>query len=225
MAQTELKEADLARKLIQSLLSEGWTVYEEVVLHGSRVDIVATQGPLVVAYECKLHLNLEVLAQAEHWKRYAHQTWVVTPWPRSSSRAAMMGIKVCQSFGIGCMAFSKSGQSFEVKVDPVLQRKAMVKTMRAALVEEQITTGSVTSLAGTNRGGYSTPYRRTVTAIQGYLRSNGGRALLKEVMANIKHHYHSSASAKSTIRLRVLHNLVPGVVLEYEGRQAFLKLT
>jgi hypothetical protein len=98
-------EADLARPLVEQLRELGWRVYQEVewYTNGPRADIVATQGRLYWAIECKKSLSLDVLAQAFGWIGKAHVVSVAVPASRRHSSGNDFALEAARAFGIGVL--------------------------------------------------------------------------------------------------------------------------
>ena len=195
-----LTEADLAAKVVSWLQEQHWTVYQEVQpakWGGPRADIVAVQGQLVWVIECKKSLGLSVLAQADRWR--AHFRSVAVPKSkqhRDSDRG--FAIDICKMLGIGILEVGIRSGVTETR-DAPLKREyhRYAKELAAKLVPQQQTA----ALAGSKGGGYWTPYRGTMNAVQVFLRGKAEGASLKEILTAVgKGHYASSASARSGLR-------------------------
>lgn len=212
-------EARLAAKLVSWLQAQDWDVYQEVSLGYAcqRADIVAVRGHLLWAIETKTSLSFEVIAQARRWRHYAHLGSVCVP--ESKRRGADSGrdlaLRVCEAEGVGVLTVREDSFSdhVEVEVAPRPARNALVDRLRAALHPEQKTA----ALAGSNRGGYWTPWQRTCREIVGLVNAHPGVAL-KDLIESIKHHYTSDASARGSILKWAEQGKVKGVRVQREGR-------
>jgi len=179
-------ETDLARKTVEILQEWGWEVYQEVIGRNGRCDVVGKRGQLLWAVECKLTFGLSVIEQAINWKGQAHYVSISTPSTRYSSR---IGNQILRHYGIGHLECKMDHYSETVK--PHLNRK--IKPI--ALHEEQ----KHGAQAGTNGGGYHTPFRNTVNLLIRRVHQKPGIEF-KTLITEIDHHYSSLASAKSCLR-------------------------
>lgn len=208
-------EAALAAGVVLYLQEMGWAVYQEVtgVGTGRRADIVATQGPLVWVVEAKLRFNLEVVAQAWDWRPWAHYLSVAVPFQYRETSGTRLLKTIAEERGVGVM-YVRPGHALpqwtslpreerdwiarptaDAERGPRLFRRApRAAELRAVLCDEQKTIGT----AGSNRGGYWTPWKRTVQAVRGYVQNHPG-CTTRELVDAIAHHYTSDSSARSTL--------------------------
>jgi len=114
-----MTEQDLAARVVAGLEAQGATVYQEVTLHGQICDIVAVQGPIVHAVECKTSATLYLLGQAHRWLPYAHYVSIVAPATRQIWRAVEAFLK---AYGIGWLWPATCGGPFHILVPPMLHR-------------------------------------------------------------------------------------------------------
>jgi len=87
----------------------------------------------------------------------------------------------------------------QTRIKPALQRKShqmITKSVIPRLRPEHKTHGR----AGTNRGGYFTPYRATMNEVKSIIEKQPG-CTIKEIMAKLtQHHYSHDKSALSSIQ-------------------------
>ncbi len=208
----KILEVDLAKWIIAYLTDLHWEVFQEVVGYSGRADIVARQSSLVWVIETKTSLGLSVISQANGWRAHAHLVSVGTP-----HLPGVFTEEVCKRFGIGIIAAYREDQIREV-LRPVLNRKPC---NIPKLCEEQKTYAE----AGTNGGGYFTPFRRTCNNINNLLNSHPEGMPLKDLVAKIDHHYHTNSSARICLRTWISEGKVPGVELLIEkGKCIVLKV-
>jgi len=195
-------EAEIGAGVVAWLEDQHWDVYQEVKYYGGIADIVAVNGNLVWVIECKRSLTLHVMDQARGWR--THFRSVAVPRPkRFRERFTAYGVAK-NYFKVGVLEVSRTefrgevGYSVEVKVPAPLMRehhKFAKMLIEKGLVPEQ----KVMAKAGTKGGNYSTPYKRTMTAVRRFIEKNPG-CTIKEIMDDLgKMHYASDASARSTI--------------------------
>lgn len=221
-------EADLAAVLIADRRALGWTCYEEVRLStrsDGRCDIVATltepvrqaqasgavvqERVTISCFEVKTALSFDVLAQADRWRDLAHETWVVVPKPRRGVLHPF-ALRVAKQFGIGVIQICAVSKQVRIRV-PAQHHGISDETVARVVTKlfpEQIGQG----LAGTNQGGYVTPFSRTCGAVREVLGAKGPMSL-KKLVQSIRHHYASNASAVSSLRERIARGVVPGLEL------------
>lgn len=215
-------EKELLAHVVAWLQDMGWEVYQEVASDFGVADIVAVNGPKLWIIEGKMSLGLPVMAQANHWKWYAHMRSVAVYckdhiWPKrqsnSSYQANQLAKRCCEMLGIGVIEVRHNGFSIQVaeEVQPAIDRKLITRPdgsggIRYELREEQKTVCA----AGGNNGGYYTPYKETCRSILEYVQRNPG-CTLKILLDNIQTHYSSRQSARITLPKRLRQNLIPGV--------------
>lgn len=208
-----MRETDLASHVVDWLAADGWDVYQEVQpgMFAHIADIVAVRRGLLWVIECKLTLSLEVIGQAEYWRQMANWSSVAVPLVRhTSGRSAAR--RVCHLFGVGVLTVTRDG-AVQVTAAPAMNRKPLDR-LRNALHESQKTA----AMAGTNRGGRSTPFRRTCEQLARYV-SQHPACLLKEAIDAGQHHYASDSTARSCLAKWIKLGRVDGVRLERDGRK------
>lgn len=207
-------EAELAEHVKRWLTLDGWEVYCEVApwgAGGARADLVGVRGPLVCVVETKLTLGFALLEQCERWRGYAHQVWAAVPVARHTHFQRTLFER--SGVGILHVAYDVSEiarPAFQRRIDGGL-RKSLHESQRR-------------STPGTHRGGYSTPFSRTCTALLTVLRSEGKRLPVKEAIARISHHYSSTACARASLVDCAERGVVPGVRVVREGRAVYFEV-
>lgn len=206
-------EKDLAKIVVDWLRDMHWEVYQEVQIHsfGAVADIVAVQGKLVWVIETKLAFGLAVIEQAEDWRNYAHYTSIAVPSGRGGYKSYSLGKRICDIFGVGWLTV----RMYEVieQVHPALNRKAMADRIRQSLTEEHKTFAE----AGNNRGHHWTPFQATCLDVSRKVHDKPGISM-KEMLDGLKHHYASSATARSCLLKWISLGKVKGVRMERKGR-------
>lgn len=214
-------EAELAAAVVSYLQGFHWTVYQEVQLHrqSTRADIVATQGPLVWIVETKLRFGIDVLAQAWRWRGYAHYLSVGVPTPNHGATTELLMDLAEKHYGIGVLGIDRSGQSYwqgtprstREHVGPRLFRRAPHAAELRGALREEMKAGYAP--AGTNQGGYWTPWKQTCAEIRRAVRrAEGGTT--RELVASIQHHYGSDTTARSTLLRWAQGQKIEGVRVE-----------
>lgn len=191
-----MSETELCRRVVEHLTAQGWTCHEEVAEYqgGPRCDLVAVRDDRVWAIEVKCHLGFDVIAQAHHWIPRAHRVSIVVPWSRDTPARAFAWL-VCRHFGIG--AITDTGGNLKPIIDVVPPAERPSITLRGlveALHPDQIGQGK----AGTNQGGFSTPFSRTCAALTEAVRRSPG-ITVRQAVDQIETHYASKSSARSSI--------------------------
>jgi hypothetical protein len=204
-------EAEIARKVVVELQSLGFETYEEVTNGGSRADIVGLRGPVVAVVETKATMSLAFLNQLLYWRGFAHLVIGACGYGRTVGAAH----RLCQLEGIGL--WSVGFESVREEIAPVLRRKAYTEKIRKRCVPENRTGETAYAQAGTNGGGYYTPFRKTARALTDIVRQKPGIAL-RDAMTEISHHYRSDATARSAMPSLIERGAVGGIRIEREGR-------
>lgn len=227
-------EEELASAASGWLEADGWECFYEVCGGGGepRADIVATLCRLVWVVECKLRLGLEVLAQADRWRRrgLAHFVSVAVPQGKQTD-GSWFAERIARDRGIGVIRVPDPSCVEEGDVlyrdssgpvamtwsrwkvsEPAFLRRADVSRLRSQLTPER-----KASRPG-SRGPYHTPFRETCNRVAEHVRKAGGRALVRDVLKGIDHHYTSDKSAVGALVPLVRKGIVPGLRIEQDGR-------
>ncbi len=216
-------EADLGKIVVRYLEDLGWEVFQEVSWGGGggkRADIVAVKDRVVWVLELKKTFGFDVLAQAEEWIHWncAHKVSVVTPAPKRSIKNYHFRRKMARQVGVGWLQVREGrwGQPDYVTTEekPRIQRRLRRDHIGTYLREEHKTTLE----AGSQGGGYWTPFKGTAIAVRETVRRFPGISL-KELIEKVDHHYRSDAGARSSIRKWVEKGVIEGVEFRKEGRK------
>ncbi len=202
MSKPVRSEQDIAKQVIALLSEWHYDIYQEVDGPGGRCDIVAVQGKILWAIECKVRFNLAVVEQAHNWLGRAHFVSVAAP-----GRPSRFLARVCRDYGIGILeaGYSEAAEIFR----PRFTRR--IKPLR--LYDEQKTFCP----AGSSES-YFTPFKRTRDGIIACVTNNPGiefSALLKTV----EHHYRTLSTAKSCISKYIERGVIPGLRTEIVNRK------
>ncbi len=209
----KIQEKDLAAPATRFLQELGFEVFHEVAPWGGgarRADIVGLKktpngATLVYVIELKVALGTAVLDQAMDWVGRVNWVSVGTP----SSRGTAVSRHILRHFGIGHLQLSlteydrNAGLDCSVAEVPRFVRKAdQARVVAAACVPETAAAGAVLA-AGSNGGGFSTPFNRTIRqlrdVVEKHERINGEPVLFKTAVSSIQHHYRKDSTANSTL--------------------------
>ncbi len=210
-------EAALVAMTRDWLQVDGWSCFFEVAPWGagaSRADIVATKGPLLAVIECKLSLSLALLEQCEAWLKYAHVIWGATPFLNGGAFAG----KVAKEWGFGLVELGQrwGRANSQITVQPRLRRRVEHERIRRHLGDAQ-----ANHKPGSNHS-FATPYTATVAALLGIV-TEAKRIAVKDAIAQVRHHYSSSACARQTLMRDVEIGRIKGLRLAREGRTVFFE--
>lgn len=208
-----MTEQDLARAVVTELQRQGYETYEEVSTgySGSRADIVAVRGPILMVVETKLSLSLKLLDQLTEWLGEAN--YIV-----GAVEAGRFGIaaqRYLQEHGIGLwtLAFDEIHE----KIPPRLFRNCRrgYRSLRAGLRSEH--KSGEYAKAGSQGGGYWTPFRGTCKALRDVVTQKPGISL-RDALAEAGHHYSSTKSAISALPGLIRKGVVEGVSIDEDSR-------
>lgn len=209
-------EQDLGAVVVAWLQGLHWEVYQEVTSRGGpRCDIVAVQGPLVWAIECKVSLGMAVLAQAMHWRGRANLVSVAT-----ETHPTNVTQSILRELRIGALVVAGE-RCWESVASPLarLRGNDTRTPLRRALREEQKTFAP----AGNAAGDYWTPFQATCKAVRDRIRGVEGGVELKLVVDSINHHYASTKSARCHLARWIELGKVDGVRLRRDGRRVLVE--
>lgn len=216
---TRPSETDVAASIIAYLENLHWDVFQEVTGAAGRADIIARQGSLVWIIEAKTTFGLPVIAQARRWIPHCHMVSVATPRYLGDFD---FGREVCKTFGVGILCASRQPQYGDGSMSSELLRPRLNRHPHKLpkLCDEHKTYAP----AGTNGGGYFTPFNRTcrdVLRVVSANSSNNGMPL-KKVIDAVDHHYSSDSTARSCMRRWIECGKVPGVEIRFESGKAIV---
>lgn len=207
-------EAELAAIVVAWLEAMGADVYEEVECATGVADIVAKVRRELWIIETKLSWSLALIIQAMERRREATRVYIAAPYSRTMQGAA----SVCTELGIGALDVrmgspgcdSGEGHGAPSVREVVASRRwnARPTALAAALAPEHKTHAK----AGTN-GGRWTPFRSTCEQVAAVVQRQPG-ITIKALVDEIKHHYRSGPSARSSIAHWVQRGKIAGVRFE-----------
>jgi len=208
-------EAELAAMVIAYLENLKWEVFQEVLSPYGIVDIVARQGQILWAVECKLSMSMSLLGQASLRRPYFNYVSIAVPLTKYRDSPTRHFIyEYLQWKGLGLFEVRKRDYDYvdmPYSFRPSLNRKLKSKIK---LFEEQ----KHLAAAGTNNGGYSTPFKRTSRRIVSLVEKCPGIEL-KELIDKSDHHYAHAQSARQSISNYIRTGVIEGVELRREGRK------
>ena len=222
-----MSEAELLAPVLDGLRANGWAVYEEVSpwRHGlgHRCDAYATvrHGALTVgwAIEAKRSLSLALIEQAEYWTLHAHYVSVVVPWSRHRSG---YGARLLQRMGVGIIRVRDDGRfGYD---DPWVASEDGPRLHRPQQIPELHENQRRQGLAGTNGGGFWTPFQETLHELTRALPEGEPRPF-KEVLESISHHYAHARSGVAAISALIRSGTIKGCRLSRGGRTLLIERT
>ena len=209
---SDQSEAEMARAVVAELQLLGYETYEEVSVGygGKRADIVAVRGPVIAIVECKTSMSLRLLDQVCEWHGYAHIIIAAVPHCRRGQSV----FRLLKSIGAG-LWFVGQYDGVREDIAPRLNRSVpSAYRLRKSLNEAQRSGACLP--AGSNGGGYWTPFLGTCRAIAETVKAEPGISL-REALAKAGHHYSSTKSALSSMPGLIHKGIVVGVRIE-DGR-------
>lgn len=188
-------EVDLGKAVKQCYRFDGYECFEEVVFDSTKTcDLVFRKGDEVVCVEMKMELNFKVLAQAARWYSLATSVYVAVPYhsitPDKRTALGFMGIGVIGAYKE--VSFGELMYKTSVVLDP--DQLVPSDDWGSVLQPEHAHDAE----AGCKNGKRSTPFSRTVEAVQAYCREHPD-ATLNECLMNIKTHYSNVKSAYGSL--------------------------
>ena len=165
--------------------------------------------------ETKQSLSLALICQAMERRRSARRVFVAAPYTRHMNDVEML----CRELGIGLLQVSTAEPGYGST--PVQERCESRRWNRkpVALAAELSPEHKTHARAGTSGGGRWTPFRNTAEQVSRIVRAQPG-ITLKAVIDQIRHHYASSSSARSTLAARIESGLIAGVRLDRSTKGA-----
>lgn len=199
-------EAELAARIVEWLIPQGWDVYEEVrcssTFVGGRADIVAMERVFphrLWCIETKLTMNLALLEQAMTRLHYFHYVSVATPASSRVVKGRFAAERFLADRGIGRI---EGGEPIGVRelAAPALHRRIVnPQRIRDLLMRAEPNRGA----AGVPAGEQITPFAVTWRKLKQYVAENNG-CKMRDAIEQVNHHYASSATARSCLS-RLIH--------------------
>lgn len=218
----KLKESDLAEKIINYLENKGWISYKEVSVKGKGGGIrsdsyfVKKHNDEIVetmALETKMSFSLKVIEQAEKWLTYANRSYICIPSPKRATRKTLsFGLKVCKKMNIGVFEVNMTTGIIKELNSPTIDKNTKIPP----LYEQQRE-----SVAGNDKSEYITAFKITIINMNEYMKDKE-MIELKELLANIKHHYKTISSAMNAIQKMVNRKIIKGYEIKKEDKKIIL---
>jgi len=190
-----MTEADYGEILVKWLKSYKYKVWQEVVIsNGLSCDLVYLTDTFNTV-EIKKELNDKVITQAIRWTGSA-KSWVAIPY-KKHTKSFWLKCDILHQLGIGLYEIDPSDEYYPVKIQfgaSLIPRKQTKYDWSLYLSDEH----ADDVRAGSQRGERSSPFKRTCEMIERY-KSEHPDADLSECIKNVKHHYSSVSSAKSSL--------------------------
>lgn len=214
-------EIQLGASVVQWLESQGWDVYQEVMINGMRADVVAlyedrtTRRKDAWIIECKKTFSFEVVAQAWRWRQDARWSSVAIPdLPKLRlSPARRLAEEVLYWKGIGMIPVGPAGVIKEdIRSAAPNHRADSYDVLQTCMPEHK-----TAAPAGTNRGGYHTTCKATLAKIEAFVRENPG-VDIKLAAAHITDHHWGGKDKSASFVANVSKLLQKGVVKGFEGK-------
>lgn len=189
-------ETWLAEKVVDWLVLQKWKVYQEVQFGqgGNVADIVAIQGQVMWAIECKTTMTLAVMEQAHHW--LMHYRSIAVPAVRNRDGRGFSYQIAKDYLKIGVLEVDDTGY-VEERVNAPFQRcnnDWLKRRYLPWICEEQKTFAK----AGSNNKDQYTPYKRTIISVREYIQKNP-YCTIKQILDNVETHY-SGTFPKASLR-------------------------
>jgi len=189
------KEIDLALPVVRWLREWKWDVWQEIMFRSgeARADICAVRHDLLWIIEVKKALTFDLIAQARLWP--VHYRSIAVPVARLG-RGRTLAYQVCRDQYIGVL---EVGFEVEERIPARFLRTDHVEAKRMMAMLADIPQDYAP--AGSPSGnGYRpwTSYRSTMDRVRKFLDKHPG-ATIKDILAEVDHHYVSTASARSAI--------------------------
>lgn len=187
---SKIKETDLARLVIDWLVSQNWNVYQEVQFssQGCVADIVAERHGILWVIETKTTYGFAVLEQATRWP--VHYRSVAVPFARERDyRVAKY------YYGVGVIEVFESSVEEIVEAPIFVKHRYTANHYRNQLQELHKTFAQ----AGSKGSQHLTPYKNTMIEVRKIVEKNPGCTVkfLYEQLGIM--HYSSASSFKGNL--------------------------
>ncbi len=210
-----MKESELAEYIITYLEKQGYECYKEVSMKGkggnARSDCYFVKGDETIAVETKMSMTMTVIQQADRWKSHAKKVYVCVPTvTKKGWKARKFALKICDALGIGVFEYGVKG------IKESKTAKLNNKAKLPPLYEEQ-----KDSVAGNDSGQFFTSFKNTVNKLNEYM-SDKKESSMSDVIKNIKHHYKSENSAKSSLKKMIEQKVIDGYKIDKRGKSIYI---
>lgn len=211
-----MKETDLAKSVIAWLRDLKWEIYQEVQVfsYGPVADIVAVLGSVIWVIETKSSLNLDVMRQANNWRPFSNFVSVAVPVLKF--RDGAFRYHILDLLGVGLLRVRRNEYFKEVEVDELI-RPVLNRHTGSRLKESLREVHKTFAEAGNAEKIRWSPFQQTCSGVKKYVDAHPG-ATLKEVIDNVKTHYHSTDTARSCISKWAEEGAIRGVKKVRDGK-------
>lgn len=200
MKKDKTSEADIAKTVIKYLQHENWSVYQEVqfATGGKIADIVAVRHNHIWIIETKTSLTLRVMDQARYWRVPFRSIAIPYAGTSSSRDERRIAYDIAQNYlKIGVMEVNR--EDIKEPVRPPIMREYFRSQKYEKMLSMLDGFPPEYKAAGSNGGGYFTPYKSTIRAARAYITSNPGCTTNDMMAALGRGHYSSLSSARSNL--------------------------
>lgn len=196
----KLKETDLAAQLIPWLEAQHWEVWQEIQFrtYAKIADIVAVRNNYLWIIETKTSLSLTVMRQAHEWR--CHFRSIAVPRGRNLTDRKFAYRIAYKYLKLGILEIGRGnyGDVNEIESPPLLREFHRFSIDKINQLDNY---PKALNKAGSDRGGYFTPYKHTMMYVRSFIEENPG-CTLKQIIDDLdgKYHYSNNQSAKGSIR-------------------------
>lgn len=196
-------EVELGQRVVAWLAREGFEVFQEVMVEGHVIDIIARKRGALSVFELKRGPSLDLLAQIVRWRLRAEQVSAATWRARSDGFHA-----ACEALGLGWYVAPEEGSAVVARVEPATRKVAPGDALTKHLHERQ----KSAALAGGKRGGAWAPWRGTAEQLTDIAKQSPGIELGTLCKMN-RFHYVTASQARAGVQFMIKRGLIPGVEL------------
>lgn len=193
----------------------------EAPAYSKRADLVAIRPTRqeIHVVEMKLAFGLEVIAQAEEWLGWCHQSWVAVP-KAANTPAQDLGRRTCERLGVGIIRVTPAG-GIEIELPARLFEDPHDLGLRDVLTEEHRNRLPGSSTRTTDRP--PTKFDALLERVAAYVRDQPRPVPPAKAVENIGHHFRRDAIATRAILDAAKAGRIPGVEFYFNGRRNMLR--
>ena len=206
-----MTEGELAIQFVNYFRHNGYDVFQEVKVGGGRIDIVATDGHIIIGCEVKTTASLKVVEQAWNNIKYCHYSYIAVP----TGSGSRFFDRILEKFHIGKLEcndrYCRIEDSVHETVNAQFHRKVSNKIKLHEFSKE--------SEAGTTN--FMTPFKQTIRSIVQYAGTHPD-CKFSEALKHIPTHYRTISTAKSSIMQWVKRGIIKEFTVE-DGKIILVK--
>jgi hypothetical protein len=180
-----MKETDLYEPVKAWLEGQGYTVYAEIPMWGTRADVVGIKDRSTVIVELKTSLSRDLIDQGLRWHGRGSANLIMVAAPRRKRSIPLDTHDLLARVGIGLLLVGEQDCEVVLSARPILvnPRYDISKSVTDFHLESDIQ-------GGHSGGGFITEYRATILGVQKYLQSRGTQwSTIDDILLNCKTHY------------------------------------